>query len=533
MDLIVLLQLAGLFGVSGFAAWVALWAFARFGQQPDAAPAGFMHPSAPTLSFLFGSEHLVDASDAARDFLAPVPLGQTDMSCLQRALALDFPDLSGMLENLPDSKEQQIASQTGAARLTAQWRNGLVRLVLDQGAADSRKIGVEADQFSAMEHENETLRTTADAAPFLVWRQTTDGIITWANNAYLEMAHRSDPDVTVQSWPPARIFVTTQLKNMDGLPQPQRLTIHLPGETDPRWFECTETPIGDEILFTAVSADKIVQSEQALRAFMQTLTKTFAHLKTGLAIFDKQRRLALFNPALTDLTSLPPDFLSGRPTLHAFLDRLRDKRMIPEKRDYKSWRQQISELEDAAQNGTYEDIWSLASGQTYRISGHPHPDGALAFLMEDISAEISLTRRFRMQLETGQSVLDSFDEAIAVFSPSGILTLSNAQYARLWAVEPSETIVDCDIIAATKLWSGLCAPTPVWGDVREFVGVVGGRAEWAADVRLSDGRNLSCRFTPISGGSTLVGFSLAQADISQIPDQRSAPISLTFDKATV
>lgn len=533
MDLFVLLQLAGLFGLSGLAAWVALWALARFGRRPDAAPAGFMHPSAPTISFLFGSEHLIDASDAARDFLGPVPLGQTDLSCLQQALAPDFPEFSAVLENLPDSKEQQIASKTGAARLTAQWRNGLVRLVLDQGDTDSSKIGVEADQFSAMEREIETLRTTADAAPFLVWRQTADGTITWANNAYLEMAHRSDPDATVQSWPPARIFVTTQLKNMDGLPQPQRLTVHLPGETDPRWFECTETPIGDEILFTAVSADKIVQSEQALRAFMQTLTKTFAHLKTGLAIFDKQRRLALFNPALTDLTSLPSDFLSGRPTLHAFLDRLRDKRMIPEQRDYKSWRQQISELEDAAENGTYEDIWSLASGQTYRISGHPHPDGALAFLMEDISAEISLTRRFRMQLETGQSVLDSLDEAIAVFSPSGILTLSNAQYARLWSVDPSETVVDCDIIAATKLWSGLCAPTPVWGDAREFVGAVGGRAEWTADVRLSDGRNLCCRFSPVSGGSTLVGFSVAQTEIFQVPGQQPAPISLTFDKATV
>ncbi|MBV1866433.1 MAG: PAS-domain containing protein [Marinosulfonomonas sp.] len=533
MALIVFLQFAGLLCVCSVAAFATLWIFARFSRPTENLPTGFMHPSPPTMSFLFAGDHLVDASEPARDLLGPVPVGQTDWECFQIALKADFPDLGKIRAALPDNKEQNVASPTGSGRLTAQWRNGLVRVVLERDEPSGDKIGVAADQLAAMEREIETLRTTADAAPFLVWRQTADGAINWANNAYLDMARRSDPDAAVQSWPPAKIFVPAQLKNMDGLPQSQRLTVHLPGETDPRWFECTETPIGDEILFTAVSADKTVQSEQALRAFMQTLTKTFAHLKTGLAIFDKQRRLALFNPALTDLTSLPPDFLSGRPTLHAFLDRLRDKRMIPEQRDYKSWRQQISELEDAAQNGTYEDIWSLASGQTYRISGHPHPDGALAFLMEDISAEISLTRRFRMQLETGQSVLDSFDEAIAVFSPSGALTLSNEQYTRLWAVDPSETIVDCDIIAATKLWSGSCAPTPVWGDAREFISAVGGRAEWLADVRLLDGRNLVCRFTPITGGSTLVGFSQQQATVSQISAPPTAPKALTFDKATV
>ena len=44
-----------------------------------------------------------------------------------------------------------------------------------------------------------------------------------------------------------------------------------------------------------------MQAETALRGFMQTLAKTFAHLPTGLAIFDQHRQLALFNPALAPL----------------------------------------------------------------------------------------------------------------------------------------------------------------------------------------------------------------------------------------
>ncbi|MEK9704965.1 MAG: diguanylate cyclase, partial [Paracoccaceae bacterium] len=52
-----------------------------------------------------------------------------------------------------------------------------------------------------------------------------------------------------------------------------------------------------------------------------------------------------------------------------------------------------------ATEGTYTEIWNLPSGATFRISGRPHPDGALAFLFEDITAEVSMSRRFTAEFE--------------------------------------------------------------------------------------------------------------------------------------
>jgi hypothetical protein len=60
---------------------------------------------------------------------------------------------------------------------------------------------------------------------------------------------------------------------------------------------------------------EIVRAQQAQKNFVQTLTKTFATLAIGLAIFDRNRQLMLFNPALIDLPALPADFLSARPNL--------------------------------------------------------------------------------------------------------------------------------------------------------------------------------------------------------------------------
>ena len=239
---------------------------------------------------------------------------------------------------------------------------------------------------------------------------------------------------------------------------------------------------------------------------MQPLTKTFAQLSIGLATFDRQRQLALFNPALIDLTSLPAEFLSARPNLLSFFDRLRDRQMMPEPKNYRSWRDQITDLVAAADNGLYLETWSLPSGLTYRISGRPHPDGAVAFLFEDISAEISLTRQFRSQLELGQSALNAMEQSIAVFSATGVLAFSNTAYRKMWHIDPDSGFAEITVIDASRHWQSHSLPTPVWGDLRDFVNQFGDRSDWQAEVTLRDGRMVACHVAPMPGGATMVQF---------------------------
>ena len=302
--------------------------------------------------------------------------------------------------------------------------------------------------------------------------------------------------------------------------------MQLPGDEQRHWFDVHSAELGDEALFTAVPADKIVTAESSRAEFVTTLTKTFAHLPIGLAIFDRKRQLTLFNPALTDLVGLPITFLVATPTLFSFLDQLREKRMMPEPRDYVSWRHQMSDLEAAAVNGTYEETWTLPTGQTYRVTGRPHPDGAVAFLFEDISAEISLTRRFRSELEMGQAALDCLDDAVVVFSPGGVLSISNTAYEALWGNDPSTTLSDTHLGDAITTWRTSCSETAVWKRLKEFVAANGDRKAWTATVPLLDGRSVVCNVSPMMRGATMVRFTeqyapsrrLNLGDVLQIAD---------------
>ena len=239
---------------------------------------------------------------------------------------------------------------------------------------------------------------------------------------------------------------------------------------------------------------------------MQTLTKTFAQLSIGLAIFDKNRQLVLFNPALIDLTELPAEFLSARPNLLAVFDKLRDNRIMPEPKDYGHWREKLAVLVAASAEGTYTEVWNLPTGSTYRVSGRPHPDGAIALLFEDISAEISLTRKFRYELDLVHSVFDTIDTAVVVFSASGQLLLSNESYGALWGHVDETSMKDHSILDASKIWQTHCAPSPIWGDLREFVMTNNNRTDWDAEIKHQSGQIIQCRVSPIGGGATLILF---------------------------
>ncbi len=471
--------------------------------------------------FLFEDEELLDATDRAKNLLKTSRSQNTDWRRFCEIMLPRFPTLSQDMALLAEHGSITVSakSSTDTGEIHAEWWNGIARVTLLEDANAEASPQIDSHSINALNEELATLRLTAEASPNLVWQQTPDGEITWANSAYLKLAHQfaGTGDNTVQTWPPTRVFETISLAQDTPEGRVHRAAITMPGETDPHWYECYSTTIENGSLHFASDAQSVVRAETALRDFVQTLTKTFAHLPTGLAIFDRNRQLALFNPALTDLTGLQPMFLSLRPTLFSFLDKLREGQMIPEPKDYKSWRAQMIALEAAAVDGTFSETWTLPSGRTYRVTGRPHPDGAVGFLFEDISSEISLTRHFRSELETGQAVVDSLDEAIAVFAPNGMLTMSNSVYTDLWGVDPSSTLGEMGIADATRYWQDRCEPNAIWDQVRNFVDGANDRSPWRGDVRLLDGRLLPCRMTAIAGGATLVAFTPPEPNDDDAP----------------
>ena len=402
----------------------------RLDRMPPSASAGV---AAAEMRFLLDGEHLVDADDRARRVLGADAEG-ADWESLRHHLSPSF----SLPPDVPSSGLETTATN-GRAQLVVDRQNA--RLAVSVRAPDAGPDDVLLAESRLQELV--PLRATVAVMSDPVWMRGTDGSLIWANPAFHQLARDCaalrDPD-----WPPGTDAATCRLSLTDDA-----------GEEV--WLELRRQRHDEATLFFGTRIDAIVRAEVAQRNFVQTLTKTFAHLPIGLAIFDRNRQLALFNPALIDLTALPAEFLSARPNLMTFFDQLREAQMMPEPKNYNSWREQLADLVKATCDDRYAETWTLPSGLTYKVTGRPHPDGAIAFLIEDISAEISLTRRFRAELMQYQALLDGLEDAVAVFSQMGILVACNLAYRRHWGSDPDAGFNDATVTVEAERWRQVCS----------------------------------------------------------------------------
>lgn len=461
------------------------------------------HSDRFNMHFLFSRGALIDCTPGAAYLAESKSRNVTDFDLLMANLGERFRALPTLadLNATEQRRNYDAADDADLATVVIENTGSAQRVVVRQTLA--APLGVLLHKFADARLGRRRLRQSIEMAPCPVWQTDAKGTILNANAAYLNLAKTMPLGSADEAMTVPHVF---DLPVLSGGKGPWRVPFNAGSGGRRHWYDVFLVEVDGINQFYALDVDATVNSEVAQRKFVQTLAKTFAQLSTGLAIFDRDRQLALFNPAIIDLTELPAEFLSARPTINAFFDQLRLNSMMPEPKNYATWRDNITRLTEEAVEGTYSEFWTLPSGLTYRVTGRPHPEGALAFLFEDITAEVTLTRGFRAELELGYSVLDSLDDALAIFTAQGVLSFANAAFRKMWGIDPDLAFADISITDCVRLWQTQCRPTPIWGDVRDFIATTTERTEWFADVQLLNGGDLSCRFMPASGGNTLVHF---------------------------
>ena len=441
------------------------------GRRPPQATED--HAPRPVV-LLFEDERLIDAEPEARRLLALSPGGGSDLHRLLGILTQGIPGLRSTILRARDGPPVEIPG--GTLRLVTAGR----RLRLELGSAPGA-APVPAPVAAALQRAIDAARAEADASPALLWRQDEAAVV-WANRAYVA----AGPDDDAPLFP------------HDALPLIEGPVIRL--TAGDRTFDCVRRADG---LFAALDATALSRAERRLRDLTRTLARTFAEIDIGLALFDERRRLVLFNPAFTDLFGVPVEALTRHPSMEDLFDMLREAGKVPEPRDYARWRDRLTRPDDAHRD--LRQTWTLSEGQMLRVARRPHSDGAVAFLFQDITPEVTLTRRFRSELDTTAAVLDMLDDALAVVSPAGTVTLTNRAYARLWGTDPGTGFGHVSLADAVATWTAGCQPSSGLDRLRGCAGGLSGR-RIDTTARRRDGQDLSCRVDPMAGGGSLIRF---------------------------
>lgn len=508
---------------------------------PGIAPGQY---SADQAVFVFDDTRLVDCNDAATQIMAAQDsirdtAVETPFAALARKISAYFPDFERQAASLAQVGEISMASvgDTGMS-LRAVWRRGLAHIILEDTRAEGGKTSLDRLTFHAMRDELSGLRALTEDAPIPMWRESATGDIIWGNKAYLDLARQVHDDaVDSVAWPLPAVFAHQPRGVIAGSATPSAATLTVTDTV----FDGEQTLSFDIALTThdggrsGYALPAQAKSNSALRRdLVHTLAKAFTTLPVGLAVFDEKRRLQVFNPALTDLTGLPTDFLLSRPGFDRFLYQMREKRLLPEAADFTTWRAQLLAVERATDSGQYEEEWTLADGRTFHVTGHPQPGGAIALFIDDVSSDMALTRALRTAVDTGQAVLDALSDPIIVFSSKGHAVIDNSAYRALWQTDASATLGTCTAAQALAQWRAVFgAQTPALDRVEAALRA---RIEVPQRHPLSapDGTDLMIQTHNLGSGQMLVRFTTPHyhpardvhpiADVSARQRPRAAPL---------
>lgn len=362
--------------------------------------------------FLFEHSRLTQANAAGLRFLGQKKTGDMSWPEVRSVLAEIVPQIPVSLKALED----------GATVYPEQIEPLAHHLSIEQQAPFTRIELQFGDAFNPQTPGQECLE-----APFPIWAEADDGSLLWKNRAF----NRAGFAVHLKDALRRRARSNS---NRFSLPESR-------GKA-PKHYRLFKKKVAGSTIFYAHSAEETVAAETSRQDVVQTLGKTFAQLSTGLVVFDSEGNLVLFNPAVIDLFGFSAGFLSARPSIESFFDHMRDNRMIPEPKNYVAWREQIADQISNSAENRFRENWQLPNGATIRASGLPNPEGGVGFLFEDISSQVSTTRRFRDELALSHTLLDAMDDAIAAVDALGRVVFANKSFQRYWKVDPESSFAD-------------------------------------------------------------------------------------------
>jgi len=160
-------------------------------------------------------------------------------------------------------------------------------------------------------------------------------------------------------------------------------------------------------------------------------------IQAAVAIYGPDKRLSFFNAAFVHLWGIEEEWLAGEPSLDELLERLRERRRIPEYADFRTFRRQQLEMFTSLIEPQTE-LMHRPDDRTLSVSVSPHPLGGLIFVYEDVTDRLALERSYNTLIEVQRETLDNLFEGIAVFGSDGRLKLHNPAYRTIWGLAEAD-----------------------------------------------------------------------------------------------
>ncbi|HEY1613284.1 MAG TPA: PAS-domain containing protein [Rhizomicrobium sp.] len=387
--------------------------------------------------------------------------------------------------------------------ISARSRDGAISTLRGRAVGAMAAIWVDTASDGAIDFS-----AVLDALPIPVWLRDRARALAWGNTAYVVATGQADLAAVLAAQSAiekSERELSSMARSAGGAQESKRFAV-LGGQR--RAVAFTHVPVAHgAVVGTAIDVTELSNAEARLQQHIDAHADTLDKLATAVAIFDRARKLTFYNGAFARLWNLPESWLDQHPMDEEILDRLREKRRLPEQRDYQAWKRQRLALYAGTGDFVPEELWYLPGGKTLRVVAQPHPFGGLTFLYEDVTERLALESSYNTLTKVQSATLDTLGEGVAVFGPDARLKLHNAAFARIWSLDEATLAGEPHVQKIAEACIARFGDTAVWQSLA--VSIASGaerRRDWGETER-SDKMVLSLAQAPLPDGATLVTFA--------------------------
>jgi signal transduction histidine kinase len=346
-----------------------------------------------------------------------------------------------------------------------------------------------------------------DRLPYPVWRRDAEFALVWCNRAFAQLLDQTPEEVIGQQREvsgAAKALARRAQKLVLGQSESRQLVVM--GHR--RLFDFHEVPLEDgSMVGFALDQTALEESHAELVRHIAAHDDVLQSLGTGIVIFGPDQRVKFFNAAYREQFGLDAAFLRGEPTIDQVLEAKRERRLIAEQADFRSYKREfIRHVTTLIE--PFEDLIHTPGDATFRMVATPHPFGGVTLTFEDVTDKLTMERNYNTLIAVQKETIDQLYEGIAVFGSDGRLKLHNPAYVRLWGLTGEDLEGEPHVSRIVDLVQPYFAGPNDWSEMRRrIVSDVVERAPRALRLERKDGKIIDIAGIPLPDGGKLFKYA--------------------------
>jgi len=383
-----------------------------------------------------------------------------------------------------------------------QARNGEIVLWLLDDTAAARALRADEEAMR--------MRELIDASPSPMWRRDPDRRLVECNRAYAFAVDATPQTALAQNLELAATELRKTLSPATGTAETadrRAENRHVVIDGSRRLLEITEIPCRDGgTVGFALDRTEVEAAEAELQRHISAHVAVLEGIGTAVAIYGADRRLRFFNSAFAALWGLEEEWLAAEPSFGDILERLRERRLIPERADFSAFKHECIGLFTSLIE-PQQELMHLPDERTLKVSISPHPFGGLTFVYENVTDRLALERSCNTLTQVRRATLDNLFEAVAVYGSDGRLKLHNPAYLQIWGLSPGDVADEPHIAEIIEKTRALLDDGGDWAAMKQsIVAKVTAHVLTSGPLYRSDGSVLQVATVPLPDGNVLLTY---------------------------